>query len=73
MVNNAWRKKDNLWQSRHFLLSSIVRLGQPINPTVYEFIDHLIESGYKAPISGLDSVDIEVKSLYQKYCTTHGR
>lgn len=64
-----WRqnKGDELWHKRHFLLSSIVRIGRPISPIIYEFIDYLISQGYKAPLGSLVDVDKEITNLLKEY------
>lgn len=64
-----WRhNKDNpLWQKRSFLLSSIVRIGKPITPIIYEFIDYLISQGYKAPLGSLLDVDKDLIKLLKEY------
>lgn len=60
-------KGSELWQKRHFLLSSIVRIGKPISPIIYEFIDYLISQDYKAPLGSLLDVDKEVLQLFNEY------
>lgn len=60
-------KGTELWQKRHFLLSSIVRIGKPISSITYEFIDYLIGQNYKAPLGSLFDVDREVLQLFEEY------
>lgn len=60
-------KGSELWQKRHFLLSSIVRIGKPISPIIYEFIDYLISQDYKAPLGSLLDVDKEILQLLEEY------
>lgn len=67
MVPNEWRQKNDSWQFRHFILSSFVRNKQVIVSNVYEFIDHLHDSGYIPPLGDLRDVDREVKNLYEEY------
>lgn len=67
MNSYSWRKKDDLWQKRHFLLSSIVRLKKPVTSFTYEFVDHLINQGYSPPLGSLTEVDIQVQKLYEEY------
>lgn len=59
--------KDEMWQKRQFYLSSFVRLGLPIKANVYEFIDHLINEGYKAPLNSLVDVDKDIRKMYTEY------
>jgi demethoxyubiquinone hydroxylase (CLK1/Coq7/Cat5 family) len=61
------KKDDEFWQKRHFLLSSVVRIGKPISPLIYEFIDHLINQNYEAPLNSLFDVDKEVSQLLKEY------
>ena len=67
MMPFDWREKNDKWQQRHFLLSSIVRLNITIHSHVYEFIDDLIDKGYKAPLGSLIDVDKEMKKMYDEY------
>jgi len=62
-----WREKNDKWQARHFYLSSFVRLGLPIKANVYEFIDYLINQGYKAPLNSLIDVDKDIRKMYNEY------
>jgi hypothetical protein len=62
-----WQKRDELWQRRHFLLSSFVRNNITITSRVYEFIDDLIKNNYQPPLDSLTSVDTELKNLYEEY------
>jgi hypothetical protein len=63
----SWRKKDDLWQKRNFLLSSIVRLKKPVTSFTYEFVDYLIDQGYNPPLGSLTEVDVQVQKLYEEY------
>ena len=62
-----WKEKNDKWQKRQFLMSSINRLGISIHSNVYEFIDHLIISNYQSPLDSLVTVDKEIKKLYFEY------
>ena len=62
-----WRERNDKWQKRHFLMSSIVRLGIPIHSHIYEFVDYLISQGYQGSLASLNEVDIEVRKLYEEY------
>jgi len=64
---SEWREHDNKWQSRQFYLSSFVRMKAEITPHVYEFIDYLIDTGYKSPLDDLNNVDREIRKLYTEY------
>lgn len=74
MNRHDWQKGKGteLWQKRHFLLSSIVRIGKPISPIIYEFIDYLISQEYKAPLGSLVDVDREVIQLLEEYQNYRG-
>jgi hypothetical protein len=61
------KKRDELWQSRHFLLSSFVRLNIPIQTNVYRCIDNLIQIQWKPPLGSLDDVDREIKKIYEDF------
>lgn len=69
MNSYDWRNKENydLWQKRHFLMSSMVRLGIVITSNVYEFVDYVISQGYKPPLGSLVDVDNDMKKMYKEY------
>ena len=54
-----WRYKDELWQSRHFLLSSLVRSKVVVTSKAYEFCDYAISQGYGKTASSMDLKEID--------------
>jgi len=59
MMKNDWRKSDERFQQRQFLLSAFIRSGKVLYSDVYEFCDHAISQGYGETLSKLDLKDVD--------------
>lgn len=59
MINHDWRKKDDNWQQRQFLLSAFVRSKITITANVYEFCDYAISQGYGKTLNTLDLKEVD--------------
>ena len=61
-----WRFKDEAFQKRAHLLSSLVRVGIVITQDVYEFCDFTLSQGWNPP---LDNTECENQTLemYRRY------
>ena len=60
MINKLdWRRSDERFQQRQFLMSSFVRSGRVIYSDVYEFCDHAISQGYGETLKTLDLKEVD--------------
>ena len=54
-----WRKSDERFQQRSFLLSSFIRSNRVLYSDVYEFCDHAISQGYGETLNKLDLKEVD--------------
>jgi hypothetical protein len=59
--------KDALFQKRHFILSSFVRLKITLTSDVYRFCDKIIREEWIPPLGSLNDVDKEILQKYQQF------
>jgi hypothetical protein len=58
-MTRDWRKSDERFQQRQFLMSSFVRAGRVIYSDVYEFCDHAISQGYGETLQKKDLMEVD--------------
>jgi hypothetical protein len=68
---SSWHNRDDKWQKRQFILTSLVRLNIKLSSAVYEFVDSLIDNDTQFPLDDLNNVDKEIFKLYEIYKNQH--
>lgn len=58
---------NDVCQKRKFLLSSFIRMKSEITINIYEFCDYIIREDIQLPLSDLDEVDRQIKTLYTEF------
>jgi len=65
-ITHDWRFKDECFQKRAYLLSSLVRVGIVITQDVYEFCDFTLSQGWNPPLDS-DECDKQTLEMYRFY------
>ena len=65
-TTHDWRFKDEAFQKRAHLLSSLVRVGIVITQDVYEFCDFTLSQGWNPP-EDKSECDNQTLEMYRRY------
>ena len=65
-TTHDWRFKDEAFNKRAYLLSSLVRVGMVITQEVYEFCDFTLSQGWNPP-SDQRECDNQTLEMYRRY------
>lgn len=65
-TTHDWRFKDEAFQKRAHLLSSLVRVGIVITQDVYEFCDFTLSQGWNPPVDKSEC-DNQTLEMYRRY------
>ena len=65
-TTHDWRFKDEAFQKRAHLLSSLVRVGMVVTQEVYEFCDFTLSQGWNPP-SDERECDNQTLEMYRRY------
>lgn len=65
-TTHDWRFKDEAFNKRAYLLSSLVRVGMVITQEVYEFCDFTLSQGWNPP-SDQCECDNQTLEMYRRY------
>ena len=61
-----WRFKDEAFQKRAHLLSSLIRVGIVVTQDVYEFCDFTLSQGWNPP-EDKSECDNQTLEMYRRY------
>ena len=65
-TTHDWRFKDEAFQKRAYLFSSLVRVGIVITQDVYEFCDFTLSQGWTPPPDNIEC-DNQTLEMYRRY------
>ncbi len=65
-LSSDWRYKDENFQQRAYLLTSLVRNNIQLTSSAYQFCDHVIKKGW-SPIFDDHECDRQIKELYTNF------
>ena len=65
-ITANWRGKEENFQQRAYLLTSLVRVGIAISAAAYSFCDYTISQGWNPPLNDYDC-DRQVLDMFGQY------